>query len=434
MMMKLLIPVNQEADWLERKKRKKHRKRVISLFEEQTMVGEVEESQKSNGNLDTSGAGFENEQGKQIFAWSDLQKATYQKQTQEIAISTPSIDNSGRSSVAKCSYLMGDDFVEDFFNKNVADSRSHETCRQYMFCCMLEQDSMYRERLKVFNLQRTWNVNEVAILCHSEVSSFREVAIISSSKNKLYVLLFGVSFDGSATTLSLLGCHKIEDVREVLFGLGLQVVRVSTETGAAYLFVTRSIEKSRQLLSTLQVLDLVPTNDKCSLRSLEQVQVELFEKHICGGSQVSIFQYSMLLFWCSANEGVMACKITVSDWRAYACLLGGPYAVQLFFSGCFFPSILLTSSMLPVDAVSEMVIEARESCVTLAVECATSDFCLSATACNEVAAIHKKKTSTSSQIWKLKWFSQESLSNFVALLKAMHAGKKQSPLLVRCMS
>lgn len=38
--------------------------------------------------------------------------------------------------------------------------------------------------------------------------------------------------------------------------------------------------------------------------SLEQVQVELFEKHICGGSKVSIFQYSMVQFWCSYNEGM----------------------------------------------------------------------------------------------------------------------------------
>lgn len=39
--------------------------------------------------------------------------------------------------------------------------------------------------------------------------------------------------------------------------------------------------------------------------SLERFQVELFEKHICGGSQVSIFQYSMVLFWCSDNEGML---------------------------------------------------------------------------------------------------------------------------------
>lgn len=37
--------------------------------------------------------------------------------------------------------------------------------------------------------------------------------------------------------------------------------------------------------------------------SLEQVQVKLFEKQICGGSNVSIFQYSTVLFWHSDSEG-----------------------------------------------------------------------------------------------------------------------------------
>lgn len=40
--------------------------------------------------------------------------------------------------------------------------------------------------------------------------------------------------------------------------------------------------------------------------SLEQVQVEFFEKQICGGSKVSLFQYSMVLFWCSNNEGMLS--------------------------------------------------------------------------------------------------------------------------------
>ncbi|CAI0400338.1 unnamed protein product [Linum tenue] len=43
-------------------------------------------------------------------------------------------------------------------------------------------------------------------------------------------------------------CYKIEDVSEVMTGIGLQIV------------------------------------------SLEQVQVELFEKQICGGSRTSIYQ------------------------------------------------------------------------------------------------------------------------------------------------
>ena len=38
--------------------------------------------------------------------------------------------------------------------------------------------------------------------------------------------------------------------------------------------------------------------------SLEQVQVELFEKHICGGSKISIFQYSLVLFWRNNIEGM----------------------------------------------------------------------------------------------------------------------------------
>lgn len=39
--------------------------------------------------------------------------------------------------------------------------------------------------------------------------------------------------------------------------------------------------------------------------SLEQVQVELFEKQIFGGLKVSIFQYSMVLFWHN-NEGMLS--------------------------------------------------------------------------------------------------------------------------------
>lgn len=38
--------------------------------------------------------------------------------------------------------------------------------------------------------------------------------------------------------------------------------------------------------------------------SLEQVQVELFEKQIFGGSKVSIFQYSMVFFWKNNHEGM----------------------------------------------------------------------------------------------------------------------------------
>lgn len=82
--------------------------------------------------------------------------------------------------------------------------------------------------------------------------------MLLSSERRLYVLLVGTRFDGSGlafsrgsilfkllmlffrlimtagvpmlniagTIISMLGCHKIEDVREVLVGMGLQVLRL----------------------------------------------------------------------------------------------------------------------------------------------------------------------------------------------------------------
>ncbi|KAK3228322.1 hypothetical protein Dsin_008184 [Dipteronia sinensis] len=395
--------VDQETDGLEKKKGKKHRRRVISLSEEKNMVGTTETSQKSNGNLGIGGSDVEIEQGKPNFGWNDRHRLIDKKHTWENAITTPLIENDGGCSVAKSS-PMKDDFVEHYFNENVADSRSHETCRQYMFCCVLEQESMYRER---------------------------EVALLRSSENKLYVLLLDVTFDGSGTILSLLGCHRIEDVREVLVGLGLQVVRVSTEAGATHLFITRSIEISRQLLCTLQVFESFST-DKCILRSLEQVQVELFEKQVCGTSKLSIFQYSMVLFWRSDNEE--------GSWLSRSLFLIGGHVLVCVEDLMQFSSLSVDASSPPyysldsccsINDVTELVIEAGESsCLTLTVEYSTSEFCPSA----EVAAISKEKTCAGSLMWKIKWFSEYGLVNFVALLKAMHTGKTACPLAVRRVS
>lgn len=47
--------------------------------------------------------------------------------------------------------------------------------------------------------------------------------------------------------------------------------------------------------------------------SLEQVQVDLFEKQILGGSKLSIFQYAMVLFWHDKHEGLLQSIILVYD-------------------------------------------------------------------------------------------------------------------------
>ncbi|XP_017973309.1 PREDICTED: uncharacterized protein LOC18604377 isoform X4 [Theobroma cacao] len=399
----------QEADWLEkRKSRRKTKRRVISLLEENNMVGRKQVPQESNDNLDACGADIEDMQGKHFLNGID-QKDFDKNQMRKNAISTPLFDDAARYSDAKCSSQGKNDFIEDYFNKNVADLRVHETCMLYMRCnCILDQS----------------------------VCKEREVALLLSSEEKLYVLLVGVAFDGSDTILDLLGCHKVEDIREVFVGLGLQIVRAYIEGSVAYLFITRSIEKSTQLLQTLKVFDSCAPNDKFALRSLEKVQAQLFENEICGGSKISIFQYSMVLFQQGGNEE--------ESWNSRSLFVIGGHVLVCVEDIIQFSSLPNDASSPPyfsldsccnITDISEMVIEGREShCVTLALECTTSGACSSTKAQKEVAASKKEKNVAGARRWKLKWFSEESLFQFVALMKAIHLGMALSPLLVRCVS
>ncbi|XP_050255459.1 uncharacterized protein LOC126701415 isoform X1 [Quercus robur] len=404
--------VNQEADYLEKRKgKRKMKKRIISLVAENNVVGKTEPSHESNANLDFLRADMEPEQGKQISCQSELQEVIHKEQMWTNRNRAPPIDASSFSG-SRCSSTGGNDFIENYFNINVADSSIHETCRQYLHCdCVLEPESKYKERCG-------------------------KVVLLLSSENKFYVLLIGVTGDGSGSIISLLGCHKVEDIREVSVGLGLQVVRVYIDRGSAYVFITRSIQKSSQLLSTLKIFDPHEANDSCSLRSLEQVQVELFEKQVYGGLKVSIFQYSMVLFWHNNNEE--------DSWHSRSLFVIGDNLLLCIEDLVQFSSLSMDSSLPPyfsVDSycsivdISEMVIETRESwCVTVALKCTASVFCSSAKADKKVAAINDEKTASSPVTWMIRWFSEDSLFQFVALVKAIHAGTSMFPLLVKCIS
>ncbi|KAL1137494.1 hypothetical protein V6Z11_A12G311500 [Gossypium hirsutum] len=337
------LRINKIADWFEKRKSgRKPKRRVISLLEENSCQ---QVPQESNGTLE----------GK-------------------------------------------NDFIEDYFNKNVADLTVHEACRSYMRCnCMVDQP-----------------------FCGE-----REVALVLSSEEKLYVLLVGVTFDGSESILDLLGSHRVEDIREVLVGLSLQVVRVYVKGNVAYLFITRSIKKSSQLLYMLKASDSSTPNDKCPLRSLEQVQAELFEKQICGGLKLSIFQYSMVLFWQGGHEEEpwFSRSLFVIGGHVLVCVEDIFQFSSLLNNACSSPYFSLDSSC-NIAGISEMVIEQGETCcITLAIKSSTSKAGSSTKT--------QKRAGLSSKKWKLKWFSQESLSQFVALVKAIHLGMTLSPLLVR---
>ncbi|XP_039014010.1 uncharacterized protein LOC120143856 isoform X1 [Hibiscus syriacus] len=398
--------VNQEADWFEKRKSgRKPKRRVISLLEENSCQ---HVPQESNGSLGASGVHIKEMKGKnssnESGHWKDFDRNQIKN-----AISMLPLDNGVKYSDAECSSRGKNDFIEDYFNKNVADLRAHETCRLYMCCsCMVDQ-SFCKER---------------------------EVALVLSSEEKLYVLLVGIAFDGSESTLDLLGSHRIEDIRAVLVGLSLQVVRVYVEGSLAYLFLTRSFEKSIQLLYTLKFSDISAPNDKCSLRSLEQVQVELFEKQICGGLKLSIFQYSMVLFQKGGNEeeSWLSRSLFVIGGQVLLCVEDIIRFSSLLNDACSPPYFSLDSCCKIAD-VSEMIIENRERrCVTLSFECSTTEVCSSTKIQKMVGTSSKKEKNVArsqTQTWKVKWFSEESLSQFVALVKAIHPGTTSSPLHVR---
>lgn len=137
--------VNQETECSEKKKRKKHRRRVISLSGEKNKVHSTETSEKSNGNLEIGALNAEIEKGKH---GCDTCQIVDKKNSSGNAITISSIDSNEKFALEKSSSIR-DDYIEQFFNENVADSRNHETCRQCMSCWVLEQEPMDGERYQV---------------------------------------------------------------------------------------------------------------------------------------------------------------------------------------------------------------------------------------------------------------------------------------------
>ncbi|XP_050376311.1 uncharacterized protein LOC126793739 isoform X2 [Argentina anserina] len=230
-----------EGDLLERKKhRQKIKRRVVTLLEDDKMAGQAETLPILNGSMENYITEGENEQENQSLHGVNFDEVIGKNQMLTNTINISQLNCMTGSSGAECCSSRSDEFIEEYFRRNVADMGNNETCKQYMRCyCILELDSLCRER---------------------------EVAVVLSSENKVYILLIGIGGDGSGTILKLQGSHRVEDIREVVVGVGLQVVRVFVEENTTYLFKTRSIESSRQLLSTLTVIDSYSPIDKFCLR------------------------------------------------------------------------------------------------------------------------------------------------------------------------
>ncbi|KAE9607466.1 putative leucine-rich repeat domain, L domain-containing protein [Lupinus albus] len=371
--------VSQDADFMKKRKRKiKAKKRVISILEE---------------NPDCNACDHEREQISQG----------------EISIDSKRELGVDEFPEGNHSTQENDDFIVTYFNMYIADFEASEICSHCIRCnFVLQREMIYKER---------------------------EVAVLLSSHKKLYVLLINVDSDGSGNLLSLLNCHKLEEVCEVLVGMGLQVLRVNFESGEAYLFVTKSIEKSREILCTILMFDSCGGDDRFSIRSLEQVQVELFDNQICGGSNVSIYQYAM----------VLVCYNNGSDqpWFSRSLFVIGGYVLlciedvkQLysFSTDASVSPYFRLDSCCSIADITEMVTEVRDNscCVTLTIRNLMPEFHPSTR--TNLEPVNHGNTAPGSIKLKIQWYSKDNLLKFVSLMKAIHAEKPVSPLVVRCIS
>ncbi|CAH8254925.1 unnamed protein product [Arabidopsis lyrata] len=277
------------------------------------------------------------------------------------------------------------DLVEEYFSAKLSDSSSQETCRTYMNCdLILQKGSTYKQR---------------------------EAVLLLTSQDKLYVLLVGVATDYEGSTLSVLCSHEIKDLQDVSVGLGLQFVRLRFLEDVEYIFVTKCIEKTTELLNITQVFDSQATEYKCYLQSLENIQVDLFEKEICGGLKQSIFQYNVLHFQSTTRGEVswLLRSLFVAGRRLFICNEDFKQLSSRTAYSSSAPYFLLDSCC-SISDISETIIDSQGSVVSLKI---------------------KEKRTMDLVTWKLKWCSIENALKFAALLKALHPNSPQWPLAVR---
>ncbi|XP_048571979.1 uncharacterized protein LOC125552463 isoform X1 [Triticum urartu] len=297
--------------------------------------------------------------------------------------------------------------IEDFFNLEVANVEESEICEQGARCGYIFQDG-------------------------SDLIQ-REVALLRSSQNKLYVLLVDMEQDEQEIMPRVLGCYRLEDLEKVLTGLGLQALRVHMADHTAHLFLTRTSKEAQDVLWLLNLFSFPQLTSGVSLQSWEKIQVKLLEKCICASLKMGIFLYSMLMFWKNdaEEESLVIRSLVVTEGSICVCI------ENLHQFGCFpddsHPPYFSLDECCSINSIKEVVVDQHDKeCLTLILHKHINEGRFNSSTGNS----QNKQADENYTVhtWKLRWFSEETLLKFISVLKALYSGAVSSPLPVKCIS
>jgi hypothetical protein len=147
--------------------------------------------------------------------------------------------------------------------------------------------------------------------------------------------------------LRVLGSYWMEDLENILIGLGLQALRyisilifsnfhlnymrltfvlqyhrVHMADNTTHLFLTRTSKEAEDILWLLTASNFPQLTSSISLQSWEKVQLKLLENCIHPSLEMGIFLYSLLMFWKNdTEEGSFVIRsLAVTEGSLFVCI------------------------------------------------------------------------------------------------------------------
>lgn len=177
-----------------------------------------------------------------------------------------------------------EDELETCFRRTVGDQKTGEHSIGYLQCCCI----------------RVWK---------GETDESPTILLFSSD-SKVYILREEMSQSTlthrQGLVLRVLASHKLTDVKRLIVGLGLQVLRMHAGAASEYVIATRSASITTDFLQRLTVGTDAEASDggtRVVVESWGTEQLLCMEKALFDGRKVNVRLYTMLHYRCDIDTG-----------------------------------------------------------------------------------------------------------------------------------